>query len=98
MSNYKVVLKLEDNKIATIECSDDTYILDAAKEQGINLPYSCCAGSCSTCVGKLDRGQVDQSDQSFLDDTQLLEGYILTCVTYPLSHCIIKTHQEQALY
>ena len=99
MSTYKVSLLSEEHDInTTIECNDDVFVLDAAEEQGIDLPYSCRAGACSTCAGKVTDGTIDQSEQTFLDDDQVAAGFILTCIAYPKADCTVAVHEEDNLY
>ena len=95
--NYTITVVTPDETLS-LECADDQYILDAIDDAGVDIPYSCRAGACSSCAGRVTAGTIDQEEQSFLDDDQMESGFALLCVTYPTSDCTVETHKEESLY
>lgn len=97
----QVSVKIVNKKINaeyTINVSSNEFLLDSAEAQSVPLPYSCRAGACSSCIGKLVSGEVDQSGNIFLSDSLIDEGYVLTCVAYPLTDCVVNVDIEAEFY
>lgn len=101
--NGKLEVKLinQEKKIdETFLIAEDEFILDIAEEEGLKLPYSCRAGTCFDCLGKMVKGEVELTEKAteFLRPDELKEGYVLLCAATPKSDCTILTHQAEVLF
>ncbi|ASZ09979.1 2Fe-2S iron-sulfur cluster binding domain-containing protein [Chitinophaga pendula] len=79
-----VQLRLHD-QVFQIPMPGNKPILDSALSQGVALPYSCKGGVCGSCTARCTTGKVWMSVNEVLTDKELAEGFILTCVGYPVS-------------
>ena len=75
---------------------DAQTVLDSALEQGIELPYSCKGGVCSTCRTKMVKGEVDMDVNFALEDYEVARGFILTCQSYPLTDEIVLDYDQES--
>jgi ferredoxin len=94
---YQVELQ-HQGEIHTISVAEDTHILQAAFDAGIELPTSCGAGVCTTCAAKIISGTIEQAEGMGVSPDLQAEGYALLCVAYPRSDLKIATEKEDELY
>lgn len=72
-----------------VKVKGGTPILFAGLDEGVDLPYSCQSGNCTTCAGRIVSGEVEMSTAEGLTKQQLNDGYVLTCVGYPKSDDVV---------
>ena len=73
----------------TIPFNSDQTILDAALQQGADLPYACKGGMCCTCKAKLLEGEVSMDVHWGLEEEEVAKGYILTCQSHPKTEKVV---------
>ncbi|MGK7888750.1 MAG: 2Fe-2S iron-sulfur cluster-binding protein [Leptolyngbyaceae cyanobacterium] len=94
---YTVKIKYQDTE-HTITVPADRKILEVALEQGIELPYSCNAGVCTTCAALVVKGSIDQSDAAGIGPSVQKEGYALLCSAYATSDLVLEADKEEDVY
>jgi ring-1,2-phenylacetyl-CoA epoxidase subunit PaaE len=72
-----------------IPMSSKATILDAAMQQGADVPYACKGGVCCTCKAKLLEGEVEMEVHWGLDHEEIEQGYILTCQSHPKTERVV---------
>ena len=77
----EVIIEL-DGKEHSIQVGSET-ILEAALKAGIDAPFSCRSAICSTCMAKLEEGEVSMDQNHVLTDEEVEEGFVVTCQSHP---------------
>jgi 2Fe-2S type ferredoxin len=81
----------------TISVANNETLLVAGEDEGWDLPYACREGQCVSCGGQITDGDsrdfVEHDDQQMLDEPELEDGYVLTCVAYPRDEFTLETSE-----
>jgi ferredoxin len=96
VATHRVTFVTADREV-TVEVGEKEYLLDAAARAGLELPFSCLQGWCTTCAGKIREGRVDQSEALRVFPEDEAAGFVLLCSAYPRSDLRILTHQKEQL-
>ena len=92
--NTKVTIIFDGHKKNFEMPTQGETVLEAARENGLDLPYSCESGVCSTCRTLVREGEVDMEVNYALEDWEVEEGYILACQARPLSKKLILDYDQ----
>ena len=91
--NTKITLIIDSENIS-FSMDKDNNILDEALANGLDVPYSCQGGVCTTCMGKLEKGKVIMDDDQMLSDEEIDDGLMLTCISKPDSDEIVINYDD----
>lgn len=83
----EITIALDDEE-NTFEMDSKLTILTAALKKGLDAPYSCQGGICSSCLAKVTEGKAVMDKNSILSDAEIKEGLILTCQAHPITQKI----------
>ena len=89
----KITIMVDDEE-TTFEMSQKQTVLDAALKQGIDAPYSCQGGICSSCLARVTSGTAEMTKNSILTDNEIASGLILTCQAHPTSDTIYIDYDD----
>jgi ring-1,2-phenylacetyl-CoA epoxidase subunit PaaE len=84
-----------DGKTHQLAMGEDERVLDVALEAGLDLPYSCRSGVCTTCRARLLEGQVEMEKNFTLELWEIERGFVLTCQARPLTDRVVVSYDER---
>src|SRR5438105_9416062 len=96
VATYQVTFVTNGRELQT-KVGADEYLLDAAAAAGLELPFLCLQGWCTTCAGRVLEGKVDQSEALRIYPQDEAAGFVLLCSAFPRSPLRIRTHQKEEM-
>ena len=94
LEGHTKITILVDDEETTFEMSQKQTILEAALKQGVDAPYSCQGGICSSCLARITSGTAEMTKNSILTDKEVADGLILTCQAHPTSNEIFVNYDD----
>jgi ferredoxin len=85
----ELVVEEGAHEVGSVVVEPGQTLLDAGLAAGLPMPYSCTVGNCGDCLVKLRGGEVAMNGPNCLTDRQKSDGYVLTCVGFPLSKATV---------
>lgn len=83
-----------DGKRRDVPVAEGEAILDAALRAGMDLPYACKGGMCSTCRAKVVEGKVEMALNYSLEPWEIAAGFVLTCQSHPLTDKVVIDYDQ----
>lgn len=93
-SEHATLTVLVDGEEQTFEMSTKQTILEATLKQGMDAPYSCQGGVCSSCIAKVTNGSATMRKNSILSDKEIASGLVLTCQAVPTSKTLTVDYDD----
>ncbi|MCU0868636.1 MAG: phenylacetate-CoA oxygenase/reductase subunit PaaK [Burkholderiales bacterium] len=90
-----IVVELDGVRRDVDYVAADGSILDAAMRAGLDLPYSCKGGMCSTCRGKVLEGEVRMDRNFSLEPAEVAAGFVLTCQAHPVTPRVVVSYDQR---
>ena len=94
LEGHSKITVMVDDEETSFEMSQKQTILDAALKQGIDAPYSCQGGICSSCIARVTEGTAEMTKNSILTDKEIASGLILTCQAHPTSATLTVDYDD----
>ncbi|RVT79983.1 ferredoxin--NADP reductase [Flavobacterium sufflavum] len=94
LSGHSKITIMVDDEETSFEMSQKQTILEAALKQGIDAPYSCQGGICSSCLCRVTEGSAEMKKNSILTDKEIADGLILSCQAHPTSETIYVDYDD----
>ena len=94
LEGHTKITILVDDEETTFEMSQKQTLLEAALKQGVDAPYSCQGGICSSCLARITSGTAEMKKNSILTDSEIAEGLVLTCQAHPTSTSIYVDYDD----
>ena len=89
----KVTVTLDGEETEFV-MNQENVVLDAALDEGLDAPHSCRGGICSTCLALVTEGKAEMRKNQILTDSEVEEGYVLTCQAQPITPTLKVDYDE----